>query len=94
MLAALLTFLEFEKSPDTFALQEVTMVGFLIQNDQQQWYLSREPNIRSCCIGKKKEIRLPADFPPALRNTVVKVQGVLHTQNGYSLQNPTLIKKD
>ncbi len=90
LLSLSLTFLELDKGPpEKYAGEEVSILGFLVCNEQQEWFLARQPNIKSCCISKSG-IRLPAEFSPKLKNQIVRVAGVLKTDPGLVLENPVI----
>lgn len=71
--------------------KEVNMVGFLIADEHGEWFLAKQPNIKSCCMGKHTKIRLLGEFSSDLMNQVIRVQGVY--QKGYSLESAMLIPK-
>lgn len=80
-------------SLEQLADQDITLRGFLISNEKNEWFLAKQPNIKSCCIGKKQTIKLVGGFPAALKNQVIQIQGILRIENEtYLLENPSLVK--
>lgn len=54
--------------------KEIEIRGFIYQVDQQ-YYLASEPNIKTCCMGKKTKILLSEKFPEVGPGQVVSLQG-------------------
>jgi hypothetical protein len=93
-----LTFLDLDrKNQESLAETEVTILGFLVCNEQQEWFLAKQPNIKTCCAGKQKgDIRLLAEFSPELKNQIIRVQGTFQIKKSdtgtvYLLEHPVLI---
>lgn len=75
---------------ETYAEKEVSLLGFLVCDEKEEWYLARQPRIRSCCKGEG-EVRLPASFPLKLKNQMVRMKGIFHASaGGYVLENPLI----
>ncbi len=67
--------------------EPATVSGFLVQSPQNEWYLVSEPNLKTCCIGKKeKQIHVLNDFPPELHNTFATLTGNLQDNTLVSAQ--------
>lgn len=75
--------------------KEVTVRGFLYQDQQQHWVLAAEPNLRSCCIDSKPHIMLPADFVGKVTKQPVTLQGHFHVEpnHNYRMENATFVKE-
>lgn len=74
----------------------VKVRGFLYSNENKEWLLSQEPNVKSCCVGKlANPLFLSGSFNDNLINQVVEVEGMLTLHDHYFwLQNATLINKE
>lgn len=87
-----LTFFDLEKELEPLDNQEVAIVGFLARN-HNEWFLAKQPNIKSCCLAKSRTIRLKGDFSEKLANQMVKVEGVFHLSMGeITLEHPKLVR--
>lgn len=81
-----------EKISELNLPQEVTLRGFLYSKEDQ-WVLSSEPNLKTCCIGKKGvHVLLDKSFNPSQVNTVVTLQGVLTKENFYLLKEVKILE--
>lgn len=70
--------------------------GFLIKNPEGVAFLVESPDVKSCCLGKKKgvEMRLDGDlFKDPLPLHAVAVQGTIdRVENQIVLRNPQLME--
>jgi hypothetical protein len=61
----------------------LTLKGFLYRLPSGEWILSSEPGLKSCCLGHPSKLRsqvfLTGDFSPYTSNTLLNVQGTMHT---------------
>lgn len=76
--------------------QEIVFAGFLVNDQEGRSFLSPEPNLKTCCVGKSEQIALSEQFPKDLCNQLVKVKGtLLYDQRckRYSIGNPILVKE-
>lgn len=61
--------------------EEITVKGFLIESSDHEFYLSEIPNVPSCCIGKKNQIKvIGEDLKPSRKPQELK--GHLRDLNG------------
>lgn len=88
-----LTFFDLEKELEPLENQQVAIVGFLARNQHNEWFLAKQPNIKSCCLAKSRAIALKGDFPEKLVNQRVKVEGVFQLSMGeITLEHPKLVR--
>lgn len=99
--------IEKEIEPDVSG--NVQLRGFLYQTKEGFWILSKEPQLKSCCVGAKEKVMeqvflsgdLAGHYSPA---TVVDVTGILtvnplYSESGevlqyYQLQNAVIQNKE
>lgn len=76
-----LTFFDLDKpNVESYFDKEVTIVGFLACNEQKEWFLARQPNIKSCCLKKQLTVRLGVEISSDQKNQVVRVEGILQKE--------------
>ena len=68
-----------ELSQQQLDQKHIKIRGFLYQTANGKWILADEPNLKSCCIGKKaaQQIFLEDFQAPPLSNSVVEIAGFL-----------------
>lgn len=70
--------------------KRVHIRGFLYRTEKGEWVLAAEPNLKSCCIGKKSQVQVIGDFPNSFK-TAVTLEGDLIANQGseipYRLEN-------
>jgi hypothetical protein len=67
-----------EVSAPEFLDQEIEVKGFLHQMPEGEWVLSSQPNVRSCCTGKKHpKVEVKGEIENPQKAKVVTVQGKL-----------------
>lgn len=92
-LAALLTF---QNLSIEVVGQKIEIRGFLYPYEENVWVLASEPNLKTCCVGKKKtQVFVEGAFSDMPSGYVVNVQGELSLdpQRGYVLRNAQINKK-
>lgn len=72
---------------ENFLGKEVEIRGFLAQI-KDEWILSSEPNLKSCCLGKPKNIHLKSDYPLQKTWKVVTIKGTLSKDDHYTISIP------
>lgn len=56
--------------------------GYLIEDSSGNWYLAKQPDIKSCCVAKEQQsIRLEGDFTSYQTKKPVCVHGTLQSPN-------------
>lgn len=87
-----LTFYELAQIQNT--QKPIKIRGFLYQTSDAQWILAAEPNLKSCCIGKKitQQIFLDNFHTPSPFNTVVEMAGLLSVETSSSGQKIYVLK--
>jgi hypothetical protein len=76
---------EIPLSPETniadFLKGEVALRGFLQRSPKNEWFLTYEPNVKSCCIGTRAksthQIHILKDFDSSYHNQVAVLQGTM-----------------
>lgn len=84
----------FFESPENWEGQEITLRGFLYQKDEKT-LLALEPNIPSCCLGKKNKpfITLYGEFP-SIPSRIALVQGQMSkNSSGWTMKSAHLIEE-
>ena len=64
--------------------------GFVYQTESGEWVLATEPDLKSCCLGKKGQIYLDGDFSRCQSHQAYTLKGTL---NGNHLEGAQLIEK-
>lgn len=66
---------------------QVFVKGFLIQDGEGRIYLVSQPDVRSCCLGKKgvNQVLLKDLQENPLPSHVVEVSGLLHREAGQQI---------
>lgn len=74
--------------------ESVTIRGFLYQSTDGEWILADQPNLKTCCVGKKVgQIFLDGDFSEIPTYKPVSITGTLTLKNDlYHLENTELVK--
>jgi hypothetical protein len=77
--------------------EEVEMKGFLFQAPEGYWILSKEPNLKSCCIGAShkhdSQITLFGNFAGYSDNLPLRIRGIVHHKpSGMLLSEATVIQ--
>lgn len=71
---------------------EITLRGFLYTDENGVQWLAQEPNLKSCCVGKKGvQVEILPSIEPTLN--VVALRGVLRKQEHWVLQDSKLESK-
>lgn len=52
------SFIDLEKDPNHFLNKEISIKGFYYESDSGEALLSSQPNLKTCCLGKKGPIVL------------------------------------
>lgn len=84
----------FLESPESWENQEIALRGFLYQKEGKT-LLALEPNIPSCCLGKKPVLTLQGDFQ-SLPSHATLVQGIVingEMQSAKMIEEPSYLKE-
>ncbi len=80
---------------EQFENQKVSIVGFLVQDSEQRWFLSQQPRIKSCCAGKGRQVALEGEFSKTLLNRMVQMEGIFHkTGDLFTLEQSKLLGRE
>lgn len=95
-----------ESELDTLAAQagsEVTLRGFVIEDDDGHWAISSHPPVKSCCRGKIAQqgvwVPIEGSWSHISPEQVVEVKGQLissseeHTFRSFKLKSPQLVPR-
>ncbi len=62
--------------------QKISIKGFLYKNNNENWILAAEPNLKSCCVGSQlkqnSQIIIYGDLPTIPSSRATLIQGKLH----------------
>jgi hypothetical protein len=65
--------------------------GFLFQSNEGQWILSKNPDLKSCCIGKMDPdsfILLDGDFSSFPTDQLITAKGILRKEPAFLCNQP------
>lgn len=70
--------------------QRISIRGFAYRTPDQEWVLSHQPGLRSCCIGRggSREITLEGFKEEIAMGQAIQVQGVLRLESREGLGEP------
>jgi hypothetical protein len=78
--------------------EKIELRGFLFQDKDGKWFLSEEPDLKSCCVGAnnkiQKQVLLSGNFESQSSNQAVTIIGkaILDPLTGQLyLENPSLV---
>jgi hypothetical protein len=78
--------------------EKLELKGFLFQSNDGAWILSKDPDLKSCCIGsahkRDSQVTLLGEFSTYSTNKPLQVTGTLHAATeGYILAETDVIQK-
>ena len=72
--------------------ERLELKGFLVQAAEGTWFLTSEPNLKSCCLGTtKKQVALEGNFSKYAADIPLHIKGTFHT--AYVLSDIEVISK-
>jgi hypothetical protein len=81
----------------SFLNQEVIVRGFIYSLNANEWILSSEPNLKTCCIGSPQKMKNQLFFKSVLKNIssnqVVSIQGMLTIKRVWDEKSQSFISR-
>lgn len=77
--------------------KEISIRGFLYQNQEGRWVLAKEPNLKTCCLSSQsnleRQLFLESSFSADKINSIITLKGIFQKEKN-SLTRIELIKDD